>query len=239
MNATPSDTSPVRSFAEHLTELATLAGGLAHEIRNPLSVFSLNLDLLIEDFANPETPRDRRVLQRLRLLEKECGHLERILNDFLQFVRVGSLNLEPTDLNAIVREFIEFYQPQAAESKIEISPHLAGDLPGVNLDRQLFRQVLINLAQNARQAMPDGGVLELQTRSQATQVLLDVIDTGHGMDAKTQARMFDIFYSTKSNGSGLGLPTVRRVIEAHGGTIQCASEPSRGTQFTISLPALG
>lgn len=237
MNAAPGDAANVRSSADHLAELATLAGGLAHEIRNPLSVFSLNLDLLIEDFANPETPRDRRALQRLQLLEKECGNLERILNDFLQFVRAGSLELEPTDLNAAVHEFIEFYQPQAQEAKLEISPHLAGNLPPVKLDGRLFRQVLINLAQNARQAMPDGGVLELQTHAQENRVMLDVIDTGHGMDEKTQAKMFDAFYSTKSNGSGLGLPTVRLVIEAHGGAIHCASEPGRGTQFTISLPA--
>ena len=94
-----------------------------------------------------------------------------------------------------------------------------------------------DLAQNAQQAMPGGGVLELQTRRQGDRVILDVIDTGQGMDQKTQAKMFDAFYSTKSNGSGLGLPTVRRVVEAHGGTIGCASEVGRGTQFTISLPA--
>jgi signal transduction histidine kinase len=226
-----------RTSADHLAELATLAGGLAHEIRNPLSVFRLNLDLLVEDFANAETPRDRRALKRLKLLESECVHLERILNDFLQFVRAGSLELEPTDLNAAVREFIDYYQPQAQEARVEISPHLDANLPPVRLDQRLFRQALINLAQNAQQAMPGGGVLELQTRRQGDRVVLDVIDTGQGMDRKTQAKMFDAFYSTKSDGSGLGLPTVRRVVEAHGGTIACASEVSRGTQFTISLPA--
>lgn len=219
-----------------VAELAALAGGLAHEIRNPLSVFGLNLDLLIEDFADAETPRDRRVLQRLKLLEIECGNLERILNDFLQFVRAGSLELEPADLNDAVREFVDFYRPQLAESKVEISPHLDPDLPAVKLDRRLFRQALINLAQNARQAMPDGGVLELQSRQQGDRVVLDVIDTGHGMEDKTREKMFEAFYSTKSAGSGLGLPTVRRIIEAHGGTITCASEPDRGTQFAISLP---
>jgi len=230
------ETSDDRGSASDVVELAALAGGLAHEIRNPLSVFSLNLDLLIEDFAEPDTPRDRRVLQRLKLLESECGHLERILNDFLQFVRAGSLELVPTDLNAVVLEFIEFYRPQTAESKLDISPHLDANLPLVNLDQRLFRQVLINLAQNARQAMPDGGVLELQTHRQENRVVLDVIDTGRGMDEKTQAKMFDAFYSTKSAGSGLGLPTVRRVVEAHGGKITCASALGRGTQFTIELP---
>lgn len=234
MTATPGDAANNRPLAE----LAELAGGLAHEIRNPLSVFRLNLDLLIEDFEDSEAPRDRRALQRLKSLEQECGRLERILNDFLQFVRVGGLALKPADLNAAVQEFIEYYQPQAQETRMELSPHLDANLPPVKLDQHLFRQVLINLAQNAQQAMPGGGVLELQTRRQADRVILDVIDTGPGMDEKTQAKIFDAFYSTKATGSGLGLPTVRRVVEAHGGTIACASEVGRGTQFTISLPAV-
>lgn len=227
-----------QTSADHLTELATLAGGLAHEIRNPLSVLRLNLDLLVEDFADAESPRDRRALTRLKSLEQECSRLERILNDFLQFVRVGSLELKPTDLNAALRDFIDYYRPQAEEARVDISPHLDPNLPQVQLDERLFRQVLINLAQNAQQAMPGGGVLELQTHRQGHRVVLDVIDTGQGMDQKTQEKMFDAFYSTKSHGSGLGLPTVRRVVEAHGGTITCASEPGRGTQFTISLPTV-
>lgn len=238
MTATPGDaTTTGRTPATDVTELATLAGGLAHEIRNPLSVFNLNLELLIEDFENPESPRDRRALQRLKLLEKECQHLERILNDFLEFVRAGSLALEPTDLNDVVRELADYYQPQFQEARIEISPHLAGNLPVVKLDRRLFRQALINLVQNARQAMPNGGVLELQTYYDQNRVVLEVIDTGQGMDERTQSKMFEAFYSSKQSGSGLGLPTVRRIVESHGGTIACASELGRGTQFTIALPA--
>jgi signal transduction histidine kinase len=237
MTVAQAEAIEARTSGDPLTELASLAGRLAHEIRNPLSVFSLNLELLIEDFENPETPRDRRALQRLKLLDGECANLERILNDFLQFARAGSLKLEPADLNAAVREFIEFYQPRAKEAGVELSPHLDANLPLVKLDPQTFRQALMNLARNALEAMPDGGVLELQTHSQDDRVLLDVIDTGQGMEAKTQGKIFDVFYSTKTHGSGLGLPTVRRVVEAHGGTISCASEPGRGTRFTISLRA--
>jgi signal transduction histidine kinase len=237
MAAASGEVAREQANADSLAEVSALAGGLAHEIRNPLSVFSLNVDLLIEDFADAETPRDRRALARLKLLEKECGNLERILNDFLQFVRAGSLELEPVDLNAVVREFIDYYHPQAHEKRVEVSPHLDPNLPPVKLDQRLFRQVLVNLAQNAQQAMPDGGVLELQTHRQGDRVLLDVIDTGRGMDDKTRTKLFEAFYSTKQNGTGLGLPTVRRVVEAHDGTIECASEPGRGTQFTISLPA--
>ena len=217
-------------------EIASLAGGLAHEIRNPLSTIALNLDLLMEDLAVGESSRERRMLQKVTTLRKQCVNLERLLNDFLQFARVGSLEQEPADLNVLVHEFIDFYQPQAKDQGIEISPHLAANLPLVNIDSRLFRQVLTNLSRNAQQAMPRGGVLELQTYSRDDRVMLDIIDTGEGMSRETQEKMFDAFYSTKQDGSGLGLPTVRKIVEAHRGTILCDSEVGRGTRFSISLP---
>jgi signal transduction histidine kinase len=218
------------------TEIASLAGGLAHEIRNPLSTMALNLDLLLEDLSAGDSPRERRMLQKVTVLRKQCVHLERLLNDFLQFARVGSLEKQPADLNVLVCEFIEFYQPQAKDQGIEISPHLAANLPLVDIDVRLFLQVLTNLSRNAQQAMPRGGVLELQTYFRNGQVMLDIIDTGEGMSRETQEKMFDAFYSTKPDGSGLGLPTVRKIVEAHRGSILCDSEPGRGTRFSISLP---
>src|SRR4051812_16947274 len=135
-------------------EIASLAGGLAHEIRNPLSTIALNLDLLLEDLAVGDSPRERRMLQKVTALRKQCNHLERLLNDFLQFARVGGLEREPADLNDLVLEFIEFYQPQAKEHGIEISPHLAANLPLVSIDFRLFLQILTNLSRNAQDAMP-------------------------------------------------------------------------------------
>ena len=218
-------------------EIASLAGGLAHEIRNPLSTIALNLDLLLEDLTVGDSPRERRMLQKVTAVRKQCVNLERLLNDFLQFARVGTLEQKPADLNVLVKEFIDFYQPQAKEQGIEISPHLAANLPSVNIDFRLFLQVLTNLSRNAQQAMPRGGVLELQTYTRDDdRVMLDIIDTGEGMTAETQAKMFDTFFSTKKDGSGLGLPTVRKIVEAHGGTILCDSEPGRGTRFSIGLP---
>lgn len=217
-------------------EIVSLAGGLAHEIRNPLSTITLNLDLLLEDLNAGDSPRERRMLQKVSSLRKQCVQLERLLNDFLQFARAGSIESKSTDLNQLVQEFIEFYQPQAKDLGIEISPHLAANLPPVNIDIRLFRQVLTNLSRNAQEAMPKGGVLELQTYTRADRVMLEIIDTGEGMTAETQSKMFDAFYSTKQDGTGLGLPTVRKIVEAHQGTIHCDSEPGRGTRFSISLP---
>ncbi|MCA9075490.1 MAG: two-component sensor histidine kinase [Planctomycetaceae bacterium] len=218
------------------SEIATLAGGLAHEIRNPLSTIRLNLNLLSEELENGESARDRRMLNKLVTLQRECQHLEGILDAFLQFARVGELRLHPTDLNRAVKEFATFVQAELAEHGIELSPHLAPGLPSVSLDESLMRQVLMNLVRNAQQAMPDGGLLELQTCERDGRVCLDIIDNGLGMDERTRNRMFKAFFSTRTGGSGLGLPTVRKIIEAHNGSIQCDSELGQGTRFSISLP---
>lgn len=217
-------------------EIAELAGGLAHEIRNPLSTIHMNLELLVEDLEGGDSARDQRLLRKIRTIQRECSHLDDILNAFLQFARVGELELVDADLNPLVREFIDFYQAEAAEAGVDVSPHLDPDLPRVRLDRALMRQVLLNLALNAQQAMPEGGLIELQTKLTDGEVLLEMIDSGTGVDETTRAKMFQAFYSTKPGGSGLGLPTVRKIVEAHHGTISCESEPGRGTRFTIALP---
>jgi signal transduction histidine kinase len=221
---------------ERYEEVAALAGGLAHEIRNPLSTIGMLLELMAEDLSAAESPRDRRLWTKLQTVQTECRHLEEILNAFLQFARAGELELVEADLNQLVREFIDFYQPDAREHRIEISPHLASDLPPVRIDRSLLRQVLLNLARNAQQAMPAGGLLELQTRFGDGRVQLAVIDNGAGMDEATRAKLFHTFFSTKTSGSGLGLSTVRKIVEAHQGIISCESEPGRGTRFLISFP---
>ena len=218
-------------------EIATLAGGLAHEIKNPLSTIALNLELLAEDLQEGDSHRERRMAQKVQRMQRECQQLDNLLHAFLQFARVGELELTQADLNDLVRDFIEFYQPTAHENRVEISPHLASDLPPVRVDCGLIRQVLMNLALNAQQAMPGGGLLELQTCLRDGRVCLDIIDAGSGMDEKTAAKIFQVFYSTKAGGTGLGLPTVRKIVEAHHGSIACDSAPGRGTRFTISLPA--
>ncbi len=221
------------------SEIATLAGGLAHEIRNPLSTIRLNLNLLSEELEHGESARDRRMLNKLVSIQRECRRLESILDAFLQFARVGELRLTPADLNEIVQDFAAFIRPEAEEHGVELSPHLDPDLPPVCLDESLFRQVLMNLVRNAQQSMPDGGLLELQTSRAGENVCLAIIDNGVGMDERTRNRMFQAFFSTRSAGSGLGLPTVRKIVEAHGGVIDCESEPGRGTRFSILLPIAG
>jgi signal transduction histidine kinase len=225
-----------QKLVEQYTEIAALAGGLAHEIKNPLSTIGLNMELLAEDFADPQTPRERRAAAKIAVVQQECLRLQSLLDNFLQFAKVRSVRFEAADLNEEVCQVLDFFAPKAKEAKIEVITYLDPDLPSVVLDRESIHGALINLVLNAQQAMPDGGELVVRTKGAAGGVALELIDTGVGMDARTASHIFDTFFSTKPGGSGLGLPTVRKIVEAHGGVISVQSEVGRGTKFTIILP---
>jgi signal transduction histidine kinase len=225
-----------QKLLDQYTEIARLAGGLAHEIKNPLSTIRLNMELLAEDFEDPDNPRDRRALAKVQVVQRECERLQQFLDDFLNFAKLRRLNLAPSSLNHQVKRVLDFFAAKAKEGRIEVVDYLASDLPTVMLDREAFHGALLNLVLNAEQAMPEGGELVVRTSATGDGVALDLIDTGCGMDEKTQEQVFDAFFSTKRGGSGLGLPTTRKIIEAHGGTISVQSEVGRGTQFTIRLP---
>jgi len=216
--------------------LAELAGGFIHEIKNHLSTLGLNLQLLAEDFQEPQNLRERRALTRVQKLQTECQRLVGVSNDFLRFARIKELKLEPTNLGKMVLEMIDFFTPTAEAANISIKTFFPADLPLVMLDRELFQQALLNLMLNAEQAMPEGGEITLQAFAENAKVCLSIIDTGKGMPPETMAKIFQPFFSTKPGGSGLGLPTTRRIIESHHGTMDVQSEVGKGTKFTICLP---
>jgi signal transduction histidine kinase len=169
-------------------------------------------------------------------VERECHRLQKLLDDFLGFARAGRMNLSPHNVNDTVIRILDFFQPQADAVGIEVVRYIDSDLAHVLIDPESLQAALLNLVLNAQQAMPEGGQLVLRSRATPTGIAIDLIDNGVGMDAATLNRAFDAFYSTKSGGNGLGLPTTRKIIEAHGGTLSVQSEPNRGTQFTIELP---
>lgn len=223
-------------LVDQYTEIAQLAGGLAHEIKNPLSTIRMNMELLAEDFRDSDAPRDRRALKKVELVERECLRLHDLLDNYLRFTKAHRLNLQPSDLNAQVGQVLDFFRPKAKESGVDVVDYLSGNLPMVLLDREAFHGALLNLVLNAEQAMLQGGQLVVRTYGTPDGVALDLIDTGCGMDAQTQSKVFDAFFSMKRGGSGLGLPTTRKIIEGHNGRISLQSEVGRGTQITIKLP---
>ncbi len=236
MNESSHNNSDTSSASDAYSELAKLAGSLAHEIKNPLSVIRMNMELLEEDLEQSATPQSRRALTKIGTVKRQCTRLENLLNDFLRFTRLSHLDLKPGNLNQQIEHVLDFFDPLAKQQKVEIVRYLEAELPGIMMDTQTLQAALVNLVKNALEAMPDGGRLEVRTRSTLRGVALDLIDTGCGMDDITLLNMFENFYSSKDGGSGLGLPTAKKIIEAHGGLINVQSAQGRGTQFTLHFP---
>ncbi len=235
-SSTEQTSRAVQKLMDQYTEIARLAGALAHEIKNPLSTIRLNMELLAEDLEEDPSPAQRRAAKRIDLVHRECQRLQDLLDDFLNYAKVRHLHLQPADLNSQIAEVLDFFEPEAAEAEVEIVRYLDPELPTVMLDHEAFRGALLNLILNAKQAMPSGGQLVVRTTAKSDKVALYLIDTGIGMDESTAAQMFDAFFSTKPGGSGLGLPTTAKIIEAHDGRISVQSSVGNGTQFTVELP---
>lgn len=223
---------------DHLAEVAELAGGFIHEVKNHISTLNLNLQLLADDFANPETTRERLAKKRIDRLKNQSEKLVEVSNDFLRFVRTQELRREPTRIDDMIDEMVDFFSPTARAANITIHLYASPGLPPVSLDRELFKQALLNLMLNAEQAMPEGGQIVLQTRAEGDFVCLDIIDTGCGMEPEELNKIFRPFHTTKPGGTGLGLAMTRKIILAHDGESEVQSEPGHGTKFTIRLPKI-
>ncbi len=222
---------------ESFERLKHLFAGFAHEVRNPLSTIGLNLGLIKEDFLTADTPRDKRTFRRLGVLQSEVLRLQAILDEFLQFVRNPPLHRRPVELNAMLQSLVDYNAPEANEVGIALRFYPDQDVGVFEVDPDLCRAMIINLVRNSMQACSRGDEILISTQRQGSEVIIRVTDTGPGMDEKTQKDAFTPYFSTKKKGTGLGLPIVRRVVEAHGGTIHMSSELGKGTQFTLLLPS--
>lgn len=238
--------------AERLAELGAMTGGLAHEIKNPLSTISLNAQLLAEAIADaPFDEADRaRLRRRLDTLQREIERLRGILTDFLEYAGQIRLDRAPTDLNQLVTDLADFFLPQAEQHQVRLRMELAHRPLVAELDAKLVKQAALNLMLNAVQAMShpradqsDARLRELILRTRAATdpdgqpvVALHVIDTGPGIDPAIRDRIFEPYFTTKAGGTGLGLATARRIVQEHGGRIDVHSEPGKGTDFTMVLP---
>lgn len=217
-------------------ELGHLAGGLAHEIRNPLSTVNVNLKLLYEDLARLDGDDPRRMQRRLASVQTEAARLKDILDDFLRFAGRIELTRTSLDLRRVVGELIDFFAPQASSARVVIRSSLPEEPVRVSVDVNLIKQAMLNLMINAVQAMSGGGELLIKVSATRSLANIEVIDTGPGMAPDELERIFQVYYSTKTRGMGLGLPTTRRLIREHDGNIRVESEPGKGTRFIITLP---
>jgi signal transduction histidine kinase len=222
--------------AERLAEIGSLTGGLAHEIKNPLSTVQLNLQLLREDLL-PENPAYSRLVSRLETVQKETARLREILDDFLRYAGRIEIARQPTELNELLEELVDFFAPQAQLHRVQLRLRKAAHPVVANVDPRLIKQAALNLLINGLQAIPDGGgELILSLRNDGKNAVIDVIDTGVGIEPEKVARIFQAYYTTKRGGTGIGLAMARRIAEEHGGKIGVSSEVGKGSDFWISLP---
>ncbi len=232
--------------AERMAEIGAMTGGLAHEIKNPLSTIGLNAQLLqesLEELTLDETERDR-LLRRLDNLRREVDRLRGILTDFLEFAGEIRLHAEPANISEVVAELADFFLPQAEQQGIRLRTDLVESPPLVALDVGLTKQAVLNLMLNAVQAMSgQERAKELILKTDASRdadgrdtVRIHVIDTGPGIDDQQAAQIFNPYFSTRFDGSGLGLPTSRRLVEAHGGHVEFYTQLGSGTSFVLSFP---
>jgi signal transduction histidine kinase len=217
-------------------ELAQIAGSLAHEIKNPLSVIRMNMELVEEELVAAESPRERRVWAKIQTVHDQCVRLERLLNDFLKFAKLRDLELSVGSLNKQITTILDMYEAQAQSQNVEIVRYLDPELPAMRMDVETMQAALANLIKNAMESMPSGGELTVRTHLTPSGIAMDLIDTGCGMSEDTALNMFTAFYTTKPAGSGLGLPMARKVVRAHGGRIGVESEEGHGTKFTLEFP---
>ena len=221
---------------ERLSTLGNMAAAVAHEIRNPLNAISMGLQRLRVEFAPAEADEYRRLLE---VAQGEVRRLNTIVEEFLSLARPLSLKPEPIQVAALLDAVVGLVEHEAGSAGIRIERQIPGELPALHADRDRMNQVLLNLALNGIQAMPDGGALILGAAAADGTVTLTVEDTGPGISPDLLPRVFEPYVTTKTKGLGLGLTIARRIVEAHGGRIEVESGAGRGTRFRVMLPVDG
>ena len=224
---------------EKLTALGSLAAGIAHEINNPLGIILSRIELMLMDAADRDAADE--VVEDLRTLQRQAQRLNRITEALLKYGRRRPPDPQPVDLTAVVNDTLLLARYELSRDGIEVSTSFAPDLPRVLGDPTALQQVFMNLLLNARDAMPGGGRLRVGVTwapNQPGSIRLEVADTGCGMTGDVLAKIAQPFFTTKSHGTGLGLSVSYTIIREHGGTVDVASEPGRGTMFGITLPGL-
>jgi signal transduction histidine kinase len=220
--------------ASRLAAISRITGGVAHEIKNPLNAISLRLDLLRARLGEPE----EELMAEIDILSNEVRRLDRVVKTFLDFSRPVDVKLTEVDLVAIAREVAELTTPQARLANIQIWFEGSAESAPIRGDADMLKQAILNLVLNAIEAMKNGGNLWLRVSRDANVVVLNVSDDGPGIPADAQDKVFQLYFTTKVRGSGIGLAMTYRAVQLHNGTINFSTEFGRGTAFQMQFPAL-
>jgi PAS domain S-box-containing protein len=222
--------------SEKLTALGTLSAGLAHEINNPLGIITSRVEVVLMEAEGRDTPKQ--LIDDLKVIGRHARRAARVAQGLLSFSRQTAWHLVPLDLNEVVEDTLLLIEKQLLKERIALDRRLTPGLPKVMGSQNHLEQVLVNLLNNAREAMPAGGSIRVETRTRpdGKSVQILVADTGSGIPPDQMARIFDPFFTTKEGGTGLGLSISYGIIKDHDGNLAVESEAGKGTTFTISLP---
>jgi PAS domain S-box-containing protein len=219
--------------SERLAAMGRITAGVAHEVKNPLNSMRLWLENLKESLSSDGDSASRQAVQ---VLDKEIDRLDQVVKRFLDFTRPMDVRLEATQLANLLKEVLEIAKPQLQKSNIQLAQLLPIDVPEVYVDRALLKQAVLNLVLNAAEAMPNGGQLRLVLSRRGEMAEITVGDTGKGIPPENQQKIFQLFFTTRPGGSGIGLASTFRIVQLHNGSIDFTSEVGRGTTFRIELP---
>ena len=221
---------------ERLAELGTLAGGLAHEIKNPLSTMQLHMQLLLEDIR-PDDPLHGSFSSRVNSIQREASRLREIVEDFLRFAGKLDVQRQDVELNLLLEDLVDFLAPQAQLRRVQLRLRRSPQPVHAQIDPRLIKQAILNLMLNGMQAIDDaGGEMLVQLSSSENRATIEVIDTGKGMSPDVQQKLFQAYFSLRKGGTGLGLAIAKRIIDEHGGDVSVCSEEGKGSNFRVSLP---
>ena len=219
--------------ATRLTAISKLTSGVAHEIKNPLNAIVLRLDLLRERLGEPE----EELQKEIDILSREALRLDRVVKTFLDFSRPVEVHLKDLDLTALVRDVTELVAPQAKASGMEMTFESSTEPAYIRGDADMLKQATLNLVTNGIEAMQPGGKLKLTVEQQGGRVHFRVADTGPGIPPEARSKVFQLYFTTKKKGSGIGLAMTYRAVQLHNGTIQFTTEVGQGTEFHLEFPA--
>ena len=224
--------------SERLATIGRMSAMVAHEIRNPLSSIGLNTELLQEEIAERLPAESEEATALLKSICREVDRLTEVTDEYLRFARLPKPQLVPEHLAVILQELLQFVAGELREAGIELHERLQSDLPPVKADANQLRQAFLNLLRNSMESMPQGGRLTVSSEAVDGLVRVRISDTGRGIDPDSLDHIFDPFFSTRENATGLGLSLTQQIVSEHGGHIRCESRPGQGTAFVVELPTV-
>ena len=218
--------------ADRLAAISRISGGVAHEVKNPLNAILLHVEVARAKLSRGETD----IAPQMEIISGEILRLDRVVKTFLDFTRPVELNLINFPLQQLLAEIVDLARPQAEFSKIRVYMEQGAEHVDVRVDHDLLKQAFLNIAVNAMQAMPEGGELRFTSTANEDTAEIRIADTGSGIPPELREKIFRLYFTTKKEGSGIGLAMAFRIVQLHDGTIDFTSEPGKGTTFYIRLP---